>query len=169
MSQTFHQRMSKVSKIKPLQWPTKLQLAVSIKASASSHDRKYTALTYVDFEVIKHLISAKETPQNTPQQWAVSSNKRSWTLGSWRWRCVLNFVTEKHAPPAHSAGCNCEIKPNDETKKHLCETKLNDSSAGSILTMFYCLWLVRGLTPLWDSLWISDTQAHQLACRQTHP
>lgn len=40
---------------------------------------------------------------------------------------------------------------------------------GRLLTMFYCLWLVRGSARPWDSLRISGTQERPLACRQTHP
>lgn len=52
----------------------------------------------------------RSAPLNTPEWWVVSRSRRSWTLGSWRWRCAVNSVKEKHAPPARSAGCICEIK-----------------------------------------------------------
>ena len=63
------------------------------------------------------LIRVKAAPQSTPQRWAVSSNRRSWTRGSWRWRCVVNSATGKHAPPARSAGCICQIKTSHDGKQ----------------------------------------------------
>lgn len=71
---------------------------------------------------IEPLIRVKAAPRSTPQRWAVSSNRRSWTRGSWRWRCVVNSATGKHAPPARSAGCICQIKTShDGNNKRLSE------------------------------------------------
>lgn len=63
------------------------------------------------------VVQVKAAPRGTPQRWALSSKRRSWTLGSWRLRCVVYSAEGKHVPPAHSTGCICQKTRQQQWKQ----------------------------------------------------